>query len=52
MKTMVALHRKFYIFCSTCIISHTFYWWGSAGIQLTCAYRSRAPEIVLTALVI
>lgn len=52
MKTTVALHSKFKIFCSTCIMSHTSYWWGSARVQWTCAYRSRAPETVFTALVI
>lgn len=49
---MVSLHSKFYIFCSICIISHNSSWWGSAGIQLTCAYKSRAPEKVFTALVL
>lgn len=49
---MVALHSKFKIFCSTCLMSHTSYWWGAAGVQLTGTYRSRAPEIVFTALVI
>lgn len=52
MRTTAALCSKFLIFCSTYSASHISYWWGSAGIQLTCAYRSWAPETVFTASVV